>query len=65
MDERPHTGPLPPAHPVADGPPPLADGDTIPQPTVPPGPALTRRQYLIGWLCVALVVAAAVIGMLR
>ncbi|MFI1197669.1 hypothetical protein ACH4T9_31035 [Micromonospora sp. NPDC020750] len=65
MDERPHTGPLPPARPAAHGRPPQPDGDTIPQPPTEPSPALTRRQYVAGWICVALVVAAAVIGMLR
>lgn len=65
MDERPHTGPLPGATPVPGGPPPLPDGLGVPQPPIPPGPALTRRQWLTGWACVALVVLAAVIGILR
>ncbi|NBE80281.1 hypothetical protein [Micromonospora rubida] len=68
MDERPHTGPLPGATPVQGGPPPVPDGLGVPQPpTAPPAPALTRRQYLIGWLCAALVLvllAAGIAGLL-
>ena len=58
MVERPHDGR------TTDGR--LYDGDTIPHPPRPaPAPALTRRQYVVGWVCVALVLAAALIGMLR
>lgn len=58
MVERPHDGR------TTDGR--LYDGDTLPQPPRPaPAPALTRRQYAIGWACVALVLLAAAIGMLR
>ncbi|MCX4470424.1 hypothetical protein OOK41_08910 [Micromonospora sp. NBC_01655] len=64
MDEREHTGPLPHAHPVAHGRPPVADGQTIPQPPAPAAPPLTRRQYLAGWLCAAVVLVLLVAGVL-
>lgn len=66
MVERPNTGPPHCAHPAAGGPPPLPDGDTVPHPPRPPdAPALTRRQWLTGWVCVGLVLLAVVIGVLR
>ncbi|MFI6160414.1 hypothetical protein ACIA59_10740 [Micromonospora haikouensis] len=57
--------PIPPARPVPDGRPPLADGQTIPHPPRPASPPVTRRQQLCALLVVALVLAAALIGMLR
>jgi len=65
MADREHS-PCPGAHPVPGGPPPLPDGQVVPHaPRPAPAPALTRRQYAIGWACVALVLAAALIGILR
>ncbi|MFI2664915.1 hypothetical protein [Micromonospora carbonacea] len=57
--------PCPGAHPVAHGRPPLPDGHVVPHPPRPAAPALTRRQYAVGWVCAALLLAAALIGMLR
>ncbi|MCX4474787.1 hypothetical protein OOK41_31500 [Micromonospora sp. NBC_01655] len=65
MVERPHDGPLPHAHPVAHGRPPQPDGDTVPQPPSSRRLPLATREVVYGWICVALVVAAVVIGLLR
>lgn len=65
MVERPTDAPLPPAHPAAGGAPPLPDGDQVPQPPRPAQPALTRRQLIYGWTCVAIVLVALVVGVLR
>ena len=40
----------------------IPDGDTVPQPVRPAGPAITRRQLLCGWLCAAIVVAAPLLA---
>lgn len=64
MVERPHTGQLPPAHPVAYGSPPVPDGDTIPQPAAAP-PRVTFAERLPVLLCAAVVALAVLIGALR
>lgn len=58
MVERPHTGPLPPAHPIPYGRPPHPDGDTIPCPPAP----LPRRQRLPGLIIAGIVLALMVAG---
>ncbi|WP_320069578.1 hypothetical protein [Micromonospora sp. RTGN7] len=60
MDERPHTGPLPHAHPVVDGRAPLADGQTVPQP--PRRLPLATREVIAGWICAAVVLVLLVVG---
>ncbi|XTZ18212.1 hypothetical protein ACQSSU_12965 [Micromonospora echinospora] len=51
--------------PAPDGRPPHPDGDTVPHPPRPAQPPVSRRQYAYGLLCVALVAAAILIGVLR
>jgi hypothetical protein len=46
---------LPRAYPVPGGRPPHPDGDTVPHPPRPPGPPVTRGQYLSGALVVAII----------
>lgn len=52
------------ATPAPDGSPPLPDGHVVPQPPRGPLP-LATREVVYGALCVALVVAAVLIGVLR
>ena len=64
MNERPHSGPLPPTYPVAHGRPPTPDGDRIPQPAEPSPPG-TRSERWWAALFVALLLVALVIGVIR
>lgn len=50
--------------PAPDGSPPLPDGHVVPQPPRPPLP-LATREVVYGVLCVALVLVAVAIGVLR
>ncbi|MEW2474583.1 hypothetical protein AB0875_12410 [Micromonospora gifhornensis] len=59
MDERPHTGPLPPARPVPYGRPPHPDGDRYP---CPPATPLPRRQMLPGLVAAGIVLVVMVAG---
>ncbi|MEU8185978.1 hypothetical protein [Micromonospora carbonacea] len=64
MADREHS-PCPGAHPVPGGPPPLPDGQTVPQPprTLP----LATREVIAGWVCAVVVLvllAAGVLGLL-
>ncbi|MFI6266179.1 hypothetical protein [Micromonospora sp. NPDC051006] len=65
MVERYQGEPLPPAHPVPGGRPPLPDGLGIPQPPAPLPPSALRRALLLAALVVAVVLAVVVIGLTR
>jgi hypothetical protein len=43
-------------------PPPIPDGQTVPQPARPVQPPLSRRQYAYGLICAGIVLALVVIG---
>ncbi|MFI6228854.1 hypothetical protein ACIBCR_16245 [Micromonospora echinospora] len=53
------------ATPDPAGRPPHPDGDTVPCPSRPTGPPLSRRQWIYGALCVLVALAAIVIGVAR
>ena len=67
MVERYDGEPLQPAHPVPGGPPPLPDGQGVPQPPLPPPltPRELRRARLLAVAVAALVLAAIVVGAWR
>lgn len=65
MVERPTPGPLPPAHHIPHGRPPLPDGDTVPQPPPADPPPVTFAERLTAAVCVCIVLAAVAIGALR
>ena len=57
---------LPPAHPVADGRPPLPDGQGVRQPPPPPLPPRVPRWYRVVAVAAAVVVLVAIVfGSLR
>ncbi|MGC5033103.1 hypothetical protein [Micromonospora sp. DT229] len=58
MDERPHTGPLPPARPVPYGRAPHPDGSE----RYPVPPPLPRRQLAAGWVAAGIVLVVMVAG---
>lgn len=64
MVERYDGEPLPPAHPVPSGPPPLIDGQTITRPAPPLPPRELHRARLIAAVVAVIVVAGVVLGRL-
>ncbi|MGC4789848.1 hypothetical protein ACLQ22_18690 [Micromonospora sp. DT178] len=65
MQERPHDGPLPAAHPVPGALARHPDGDQVPCPPRPQRAPLTRRQYAYGITVTLLVLVLVVAGILR
>jgi hypothetical protein len=65
MQERPHDGPLPGAHPVAGARPPHPDGDRVPCPLRADRAPLARRQLTYGLVIALVVLVLLVVGIFR